>query len=689
MKRILMLICAVWLSGYAEEIRIPPDSSCELNLADSNAAGLLRIRARLDLPEGKEGWGGYFLRMSLDGKTMPPLVNSTMIWNLTKVPAQGVARFSPEKRAYFIKGDSDWIAYNARQDGAAFNRSEYFGNRNVAQDRNNFTEAYYDMIFLLKPHSGQMLKLENLSSRYTIVCRTEVAPIQDGELFWSPPAGEQILPWSWPEKFAETGQKIRLQSAPGEKITGMIALKVFHDAEYEIFINSPFPADVRIQENRIAEQSAAEESEEQRRIRRLLGQNDALAEMQKYAVLNGWKACSAEWLRGRRKWNIPAGTAGALYVVMDIPVSASAGVHIGEILLKRSDGQERKIIMETDVLPFRLPASRRIHGLWTRDVHPGNPAYAAQAEDLSTHGINTVFLDGWGTPVRFDSAGNVDLKTFEKNLDQCLKDGFNKRILIYGLMNPVLSHISRLAGTRNPASAQWQTYGKKLFSAMNDAAAQRGVVLYFHTHDEPDAHPKKTAEFEAMLRALHACGVKTASDCSVIGQKRFAGLLDFNIAAMDGILAGWNGKPYRNVFFPDWGMLSPEEIRSMTPYAYVQVRSGYTKQNRMFFGFMMPAVGLEGVWGFSYYWDRSQNHVASPFPEEDGRFGTTPGWELLREGINDVRYWDYLMQLAKQKQVQPQIHLPEPSVLQNMNMTELQAFREEIINEILRLRRLK
>lgn len=689
MKRIFALICSICLYGYAGDIHILPGSSCELRLADSSSASLLRVRARLALPEGKEGWGGYFLRMSLDGKAMPALVNSGTVWNLTKVPAQGAARFSQEKQAFFIKGDSDWIAYNARQDGSAFNRSEYFGNRNVAQDRNNFTAAYYDMVFLLEPHSGQTLKLENLSPRYTIVCQTEIAHIQNGELFWNPPPGEQILPWSFPEKFDETGQTIRLQSAPGEKITGMIALKAFQGAEYEISVNSPFPADVRIQENREAEQISADETEEQRRIRRLLGRNDALAEMQKYAVLDGWKACSAEWLRSRRKWSVPAGTTGALYVIMDIPASASAGVHLAEIRLKDSRGKERKIIIETEVLPFRLPESRRIHGLWTRDVHPGNSAYASQSADLRNHGINTIFLDGWGTPVRFDSEENVDLKTFERNLDQCLRDGFNTKILIYGLMNPVLAHISHLAGTRNPESERWQKYGKKLFSAMNDAAARRGIDLYFHTHDEPDAHPRKTAEFEAMLRALHACGVKTASDCSIIGQKRFAGLLDFNIAAMDGILPGWNGKSYRNIFFPDWGELSSEEIRSMTRYAYVQVRSGNAKQNRMYFGFMMPAVGVEGIWGFSYYWDSGQSYVAWPFPENDGKYGTTPGWELLREGINDVRYWDYLMQLAKQKKVQPEIQLPGPAALQNMSMTELQIFREKTIKEILRLRSLK
>ena len=76
---------------------------------------------------------------------------------------------------------------------------------------------------------------------------------------------------------------------------------------------------------------------------------------------------------------------------------------------------------------------------------------------------------------------------------------------------------------------------------------------------------------------------------------------------------------------------------------------------------------------------------AWPFPENDGRYGTTVGWEMLHAGIQDSRCLHTLHELAARKGETVQFKLPAMPELMRMEAEELAALRNEIIEEILNL----
>ena len=79
-----VILCFTGIFLFAGQFELAPGKETVLNIPASDSSRILRIRARLNLPEGREAWGGYFLGMTLNGKELPLPVNTGILWNIAK-----------------------------------------------------------------------------------------------------------------------------------------------------------------------------------------------------------------------------------------------------------------------------------------------------------------------------------------------------------------------------------------------------------------------------------------------------------------------------------------------------------------------------------------------------------------------------------------------------------------------------
>ncbi len=651
---VTLLLVSGWIAR-GDSFDLAPGANTRITF---NAPGkaLLKVRARLDLPDGKEGWGGYFMGLTLNGKAPGMPVNTgKKVWNLTRVPLEGADHYSPARNAWFVKADSDFIAFNGE---GAFDRTGFLGRRNTVYDRTGYTNAYYDKVFELES-GNTMLEIRNLSPRYRLTGHAEImeTPL-DKLLFFVPTAGAEINPWSFPQP-EEMKRKLSIRVCPGE--FEPLVLSVLNRGSEVTFRwrleGLPFSPDIRVLGYARP------------------GSNDRF----KHIEAEGLEVVQPDRLLGSDEWKVPSGKTGSLWLIFHIPADTAPGNYRGRLILN----EKYEFPVHVEVLPFKLAPSEKIYGLWINSLPGRDPERRRrQCSDLREHGVNTFFLDQWTTPVSISPDGQIDISRFEEALVWLKKENLNRKVLIFGLLGSLPKQISAAAGTDNMQSPEWAKTAERLFSRMEKAAAKEGFEFYLHSYDEPDIHPKVTADFEALCRSLKKnTAVKIAANATIAGQMHWPGMIDLNLCALyNGVFQGWNGESYSNHFYPQWDKVSPEQIRDNVKYGYTQVRAADALGARSSYGFLMDAMNLRGMWGFAYYWGKEDWNIAWPFPEKDGRWGTTFGWEMLRAGINDSRYYRTLREAGGN------FELPSTATLHNMTMEELQSLRDKIINQILTMR---
>ncbi len=354
------------------------------------------------------------MQMLLDGKEFGKPVNTGDMLNIAKVPPQTTPLYSAEKKAWFVKADSNWIAFDSEVPGNAFAKTLYLNSKNVRDDRSGYTNAYYDKVFVI---DGQKhtLTLKNLSPRYTIVYDIAEAPFRSEALFFMPVAGKSIFPWSFPECH-EIKEKFTARICPGERDVLMLAMRNFSKSDMVLTweLDKPlFKTDIRVQTNR----------------------QEAPAWLS-YIKPQVKDTALPDRLTAAAKWEIKANESGALWLMVEVPANAQPGKY--QTSLNFSSGA--KIPVEIEVLPFTLEKSGRNYGLWVNSL-PGRDEQKRrqQTGDLHRHGINNILLDAWTVPVPVAKDGTPDTGNFDKALAWLKAENLNQKVLIYGLLDPLLN----------------------------------------------------------------------------------------------------------------------------------------------------------------------------------------------------------------------------------------------------------
>lgn len=668
---LLLGMLALPIFCRAAVLTLPPGSSRELSLpaAAGSQIFLLRVRSRLVLPSGCEAWGGYLLEMNWNAAALPEAANtSAYLIDFCRLPLQKTALYSADEQRWFVRADSDYIPFNAQRPGSPYQRENFLGAANSGSDVEGYRNAYYDKVFRLPAQKQEnILSLRNHSADYPMHFEIDTwQSEQDDCLFFVPHPGRIITSGTFPN-IDELQAPRRWRACPGERqalLLGARALKTEQNFIWKL----------ESWRNAAGDSLSAECFDVRFLTYKIEAESKVPREYRHYEQNPEGAAQLPDRLVSATDWQVPAGESRLMWIIGKIPTTAAPGVYRSQLYLN----DKISLPLEVEVLPFKLAESSRVYGLWTNSL-PGRDLEARQrqCQDLREHGINTFFLDPWTVPVPLSDDGTPDLRRFNEALLWLQDEGFNKQALIYGILGPLLQSMEKLAGSATSDNTAWCSLAAKVFLPMQAAAEKAGFTLYLHPYDEPDVHPKITAAFIAFCQAIRSIpGLKIASNISASGQMRFADLIDLNICNSGyEALAAKTTQP--NHFFPDWSSAEPEWMRENVRYVYTQVRAAQGHQARLRFGLAADSAALKGVWGFAYHWGTQNWNVAWPFPEEDGRCGSTFAWELLSLGIQDSRYWATL-----QKQ-RPQLQLPNAAEMMKISSHELARWREEMIDSIL------
>ncbi|NLG13711.1 MAG: hypothetical protein GX561_05840 [Lentisphaerae bacterium] len=655
---LVFVVLVGFLYGDAERFRLDHGESRKLVV---EGRGLVGVRCRLDLPDGREGWGGHWLGLTLDGKPMPDVVNSSgFVVDLSRIPLHREALRDGDSGLWFVKADSDFVAFNASGGTRCYDLSGFLGGANSMNDLGDFRNSYYDKVFRLDK-MVRVVELRNCHPRLSMVCEAfygdEVSP---GLLASQVPVGQGVYPWSFPELGWDGLISARTCIGEFQAIQVMIRNIGDSDVEFKPAVDVEGPFDILLRQ-----QTYREVKEEKTPLER--SRHDTWG-IKPNLVPERLEAIADAILLERNR-------SCSLWLLCRVKSDAKAGRYRMQLRLTG----DVSIPVEVEVLPFQLVDNGRIYGLWTNSL-PGKDDdwRARQVRDLKEHGINTLFLDAYTVPVKVGEDGEPDLGRFSEALSWCEREGFNRKVLIYGLLNPLLRQVEAVSGSKDCSSEAWRRVARKVFVAIHELCESRGFKVYFHGVDEPDVHPKSMPFFESFVTALREFpGVRIGSNASPSGYFRFHSQIDFNICgdAFDSLI---NGTPQKNFFFKDWDAVDVDWMKKHIRYAYGQVRANDGLGARQRFGFLLDALGMEGYWGFSYHWGKSTMNVAWPYPESDGTTGTTQAWEALREGINDSRYYATLRKLKPDAT----LLLPSPAELNQMTAAELQGLRDRIIDQL-------
>lgn len=359
---------------------------------------------------------------------------------------------------------------------------------------------------------------------------------------------------------------------------------------------------------------------------------------------------------------IPSYTQG-FWLTAYIPPNTPEGVYKGSITLYGTDMKEIKIPLEITVLPFNLPQLKyhfyNIMWLGTYDTNPDSPAQEIckmAILDQKAHGINA-----FGCELRFPACniykeGNeikFDLKPLEYRINFYKSLGINLdkngkfiwRIGIHPekILAEVTGSDTRLLDKYivEPLSFtdKFLDVYVQIVKAVEEYAKKNNLPeMYLFNIDEPYGIYKNKVALQLLQATKKGGGHPwvTVNDTYYEPLKEY---LDVPVFA-NGYASYKTYEEYRKAGKKFWFYSAAP--RSLRP-AYARYETGI----------YLYKIGFEGATWFVYTWSlgNAYNGLVSMWNATHPgfwEFVPTISWECTREGIDDVRYMEFLENLLKE-----------------------------------------
>ncbi|MCM8803270.1 MAG: DUF6067 family protein, partial [Candidatus Omnitrophica bacterium] len=356
---------------------------------------------------------------------------------------------------------------------------------------------------------------------------------------------------------------------------------------------------------------------------------------------------------------IPNFTQG-FWLTIYIPPDTPEGIYKGDLIIYGIGLKEKKIPIEVNVLPFNLPKLKRhfynIMWLGTYDTNPNSPSQEIckmAILDQKAHGINA-----FGCELRFPSCNiykegdeiKFDLKPLEYRINFYKSLGINldkNGKFIWGIGIHPEKTLAELTGTDTRIldkyvvepllfTDKFLDVYSKIVAAVEEYAQKNNLPeMYLFNIDEPYGIYKNRVALQLVKATKKGGGHPwiTVNDTYYEPLKEY---LDVPVFA-NGYASYKTYEEYRRMGKKFW-------FYSGAPRGLRPVYARYET------GIYLYKIGFEGATWFVHTWSlgNAYNGLVSMWNATHPgfwEFVPTISWECTREGIDDVRYMEFLEDL--------------------------------------------
>jgi|GEM_PF-3665839 len=580
---------------------------------------VLFLRARIKLAAPQEAWGVHALELKLNGQPLGAPLNKAeqlvdpQVMPETAVPVRNAAGL------WFVKADSDWIAFNAPS------REIYSNTRSLNHvNRTELNNVFYSFAFPLNglKAKGNVLTLKAVLPDYLKAYSVEIAGVEavgfDDVLTFRRDWLQAVYPWSFPA-LTEIRQNPVLTIAKGETGLAAVSFHAFAPAELKL------PDDVQLY----------------RLDNTLIPAK--LKQAEEHRIPNIGKPYVPELLTPLKKGatvKLPKGTTTFLLKFR----SEKSGTY-----------QFAGLPVKVRVLDFELPDHE------TLPVENGMYIMASGSdrqkihEDLREYGLTQTMMSPWAAPIPLkivDDKLVADFTRFDARLKYFQDRGINRRKLLFGTSEPILSNIKKLTG-EDVEGKEFQRRFKEFIVLFFNHADQKKLDTWLSLYDE--ANFQKNVWKKTQILTKIAVTVPNSRLWSTVTELSSAAYYFDTLGYRPGRDMTVT-HPFQVIGKPDDQVLkgvlvsskTMKDLRGRFHAEYDGMTSYPGASNRFAYGVRSRYSRLKVLLGFAFWWGDMKKPNVTPtkcyyvtypfFEKETGLRYSAIGWEAIRTGIDDYRY---------------------------------------------------
>ena len=607
-----------WVNGADFCLSHNGKSSFKFNAPEGKNA-VLFFSARIKAPS--EAWGTNALEVKLNGKSLDyPLNKARCLTDPQCVPQKQYPVM--EKGRLFVKADSDWEVFNAPA-GEIYSNVWVLNQTNKTELSNRFYHFAFKLDNLKKEGNRVDFRviLPPEMRKYPVeITGVEVRGFGD-KIVFNRDYLQSVYPWSFPSK-AELGG---VECVKARNEHGFAAFSIYSFAPQKFQLP---------------------ELNDNWQLYRLDNSNipAKLQEIAGHHIPNIGEVYVPELftpLAWGSSVDLPQGTTTfAIRFKNDKPGVYQAGTL--PVKFKVVD----VVLPESDDLPVENSMYIMASGTDTQNIYP----------EFKEYGMSMVLLSPWTAkmPLKLtDGKLAVDFSNFDRWVKKYQATGLSRKTLFFGTSEPIIRQIAKLSG-ENEEGKKFQQLFKEFIILFFNHADELGLKVYLSLYDE--ANFQKNVWGKTKLLTAIAVTVPNSRMWSTVTELASAAYYyealgyrrgrDLCITHPFQTYNKEDDEVSRGVLCPDKKI---RDLRGRFVGEYEGIFSYPGANNRYAYGVRSALGNLKYMTGFAFWWGNMYKenvkpykyfYVAYPFREKitNVRYSSV-GWEAIRCGIDDMRYW--------------------------------------------------
>ena len=617
---------------------------------DSKKNNILYLQSRIDLPDG-EAWGQHCLKITLDQQPLKlfPLNKQALLYDIRVNPPQAT-EVCHSDGLYWLKADSDYACNNQRQPHIYSYGSEW-----ELANATELNNRFFTYAFRIEANTDTVkvnLKIqlpEHQKQHPVEVSAWELLSLPD-TFFFSRPWMQAVYQNSFPSQ-AEMSKAPELVLAGNQNGVAGFSIYNFQPFEGRLQLDMPgLPADIFTiyqVKNSLVEHKIKTAAEH------------IFLNIGNVQVPELWQPLQDTLL-------LEEGSSS--FVLYACPKRRVApGTYQGKLrLLDSSNTEKASCPVSLKILPFELPDHDDIPASFGLYIMAGGGDEQEIWGDLREHGITQIMLTPWGCPIKLQLDGeklHADFNRLNQRLRFMQQFGINRRGLFYGTSEPLISSLKKLSG-QTPGEAVFDRLFQDFIRLFFLNAEQQKIPVWLSLFDE--ANFKREQWDQTLLLTRLAKQIPQARMWATITELASAAYLydtpglydaqDITMTHPATLIHREENEELHGSFTP---ARMAKELDKRFFWEYDGITSYPPGINRYAFGTRAWQLELKVLLGFAYWWGdmtkvnftpKRNHYVTYPFLDKStGQRSSTPGWEAIREGIDDYRLLHLAEKLLTQK----------------------------------------